>query len=111
MRSGYKLARTYCGEQVSDSNDDLRKWWTTLWKAKIPSKCKLFIWKAYHECLPTTYCLRKRGIDISLMCIVCKSKMETIDHVLCGCKRSKQICDSVFPRVDAKIQVANNFAD
>lgn len=51
------------------------------------------------------------GIDISLICRLCLSKQETIDHALCRCKRSMAICDSMFPRIDKNITVDNNFAD
>lgn len=42
---------------------------------------------------------------------MCLKKQETIDHSLCGCRRSKVICDNIFPHVDKIIMVDNNFAD
>lgn len=45
------------------------------------------------------------------MCSICKSKWETIDHVLCGYKQAKVVCNSMFKRVDAEIPIINNFAD
>lgn len=96
--------------QSSTSSNLLRNWWVALWRTKIPSKIKVFIWKAFHECLPTNFCLWKRGVDISPKCMFC-SKYETLDHALCGCKQAEVICNIVFERVDKGIDIQNNFAD
>lgn len=96
--------------QASPSSNLIRKWWVALWRTKIPSKIKLFIWKAFQECLPTNFCLWKGGVDISPKCKFC-SKYETVDHVLCGCKRAAVICNIVFERVDKGIDIQNNFVD
>lgn len=39
----YKLAMNLVLGQVSSSENLQKQWWDTLWKAKIPSKIKLFI--------------------------------------------------------------------
>lgn len=93
------------------STNDLKGWWNVLWKTQLPSKIKLFIWKAYHDCLPTNYCLWKQKLLTTPCCSMCKSEIETIDHALCGCNRAKLICDSLFTRIDNHISVSNNFAD
>lgn len=111
VKSGYKLARRLSVDQESTSNDAQSLWWKALWKAKVPQKIKIFIWKAFHGCLPTMYSLWRRGVDTSPVCHWCRVKWETVDHALCGCNRSKQICDNMFPRIDLHIPVGNNFAD
>lgn len=111
VRSGYKLTSNLYGAHDSASNNEQRMWWTTLWKIRVPQKVKMFIWRAYHACIPTNFSLWKRKVDLSPMCTICKTKFETVDHALCGCKRSKQICDTMFQRVDLKIPVQDNFAD
>lgn len=51
-------------------------------------------------------------MDVSPTCRMCLSSNESIDHVLCGCKRARLICDNIFNRCDwATIENANNFAD
>lgn len=50
-------------------------------------------------------------MHVSPYCGMCKSKIETVDHAFCGCKRAKTICHQIFPRVDTHIKVENNFAD
>lgn len=34
---------------------------------------------------------------------LCLSKLGTVDHALCGCKRSKRICENIFSLVDGTI--------
>lgn len=111
IKSGYKLALYLYENQDSANTNEHQKWWTTLWKTKVPQKVRMFIWKVYHGCLPTTYCLWKRNVVVSPICIVWRSKLERIDHALWGCKRSKRICDYMFHRVDFKIPILDNFAD
>lgn len=85
VKSGYKLSMTDSVGQGSSSLNSLRKWWVALWETKIPSKIKVFIWKAFHNCLPTNFCLWRKGVDILSNCKFC-TKFETVDHALCGCK-------------------------
>lgn len=63
----------------------------------------------HHACLPTNYCLWKRGLDVSPKCIRCMKKYETIDHALCGCKRSRKIYDHIFPCIDNKLRLQTNW--
>lgn len=38
--------------------------WKSIWDLKVPSKIKLFVWKAVNEHLPTSQNLNKRGLDV-----------------------------------------------
>ncbi|CAL8169219.1 unnamed protein product [Prunus armeniaca] len=56
VKSAYKVARTVLDPQTlasSSTGDGFSKGWTAIWKAKIPSKIKLFWWKACTGILPT----------------------------------------------------------
>lgn len=57
VKSGYKLAMMSIDGLGSTSDNTQNRWWNILWKSQVPSKVKLFIWKAFHECLPTNFCL------------------------------------------------------
>jgi hypothetical protein len=65
--------------------------WDSLWKLNIPSKVKIFLWKALHGVLPGVAILAGRHIKVSPQCPICKSGPEDICHILCGCLRAKEI--------------------
>ncbi|KAL5578525.1 hypothetical protein UlMin_020224 [Ulmus minor] len=60
VRSGYWVASGRSGIAGSSSSN-ATAWWTKFWKLHIPPKIKIFIWKAYHDWIPT---------ELELMCIV-----------------------------------------
>ena len=56
-----------------------------LWKLKIPSKVKIFIWRALHGILPLKCILVNRHIGTSGECPICRSGPEDIRHLLFQC--------------------------
>ncbi|GAB4830858.1 hypothetical protein Ancab_040201 [Ancistrocladus abbreviatus] len=59
-----------------------------VWKAKIPVKVQVFIWRAVNEAIPTRDQLVKRGVLSStsmLLCEQCGQQLEDIDHVFLKC--------------------------
>ncbi|KAL5546838.1 hypothetical protein UlMin_006525 [Ulmus minor] len=48
VRSGYWLA-TKCKSVSSSSVLSLNSWWKRFWRLRIPSKIRVFLWKAYHN--------------------------------------------------------------
>ncbi|KAK3204344.1 hypothetical protein Dsin_018390 [Dipteronia sinensis] len=61
-------------------------WWKSLWKLQIPSKIKLFLWKAYNNMLPTCEIFAQRNIPVVSLCPLCKSKNESALHGLWSCR-------------------------
>ncbi|KAL5861936.1 hypothetical protein ACOSQ4_003232 [Xanthoceras sorbifolium] len=49
---------------------------------QLPSKVKIFLWRACHNALPTSTNLLDRKVPISPLCCCCNKKMETIVHAL-----------------------------
>jgi hypothetical protein len=64
--------------------------WEIMWSLNIPSKVKIFLWKALHGVLPGLAILARRHI-ISPQCPICKSGPEDICHILFKCLRAKEI--------------------
>ncbi|KAK3212785.1 hypothetical protein Dsin_017491 [Dipteronia sinensis] len=91
VKSGYWLGCSMREEACSSERKELVGWWTFLWKAPIPSKVKIFIWKACHDWLPTFHNLSRRGIKVRNCCPLCRSDIETIWHALWGCRLLKDI--------------------
>ncbi|KAL5798070.1 hypothetical protein ACOSQ2_002890 [Xanthoceras sorbifolium] len=89
VKSAYRLAlKDSCYDSPSGSRAP-SPWWKKLWTLQIPSKIKIFYWRACREALPTRGCLFKRGIGDSNLCPFCSRVPESVDHALWGCKASR----------------------
>ncbi|GMN66693.1 hypothetical protein TIFTF001_035757 [Ficus carica] len=62
-----------------------------MWSLPIPSKVRLFVWRAFHEILPTMVSLRHRGIDCDIICPRCKDVMESTSHAIFNCLTSQAV--------------------
>ncbi|KAJ0524875.1 putative reverse transcriptase zinc-binding domain-containing protein [Helianthus annuus] len=52
----------------------------------VPYKCKIFIWRAVLDKIPTRQALLRRNIAIeSDVCILCGEASESVDHLFSGC--------------------------
>ncbi|GMN35753.1 hypothetical protein TIFTF001_005489 [Ficus carica] len=77
-------------ESSSNANTDIT-WWRKMWSLPLPSKVRLFVWRAFHEIIPTMASLGYRGIDWDVVCPRCKDKMESISHAILDCPTSNFI--------------------
>ncbi|KAK0589487.1 hypothetical protein LWI29_014986 [Acer saccharum] len=73
------------------------KWWTRLWKMKIPQKVKIFIWKGCFDWIPTFYNLRRQRVQVWDICPWCNKRNETTVHALWECKVFKQARSDWLP--------------
>ena len=62
-----------------------------LWKLKIPTKIKVFGWRACLDILPTRENLARRRINEDVGCGVCSLDTETGYHALWGCGLAQDI--------------------
>ncbi|KAL5820844.1 hypothetical protein ACOSQ3_022726 [Xanthoceras sorbifolium] len=96
VKSGYRVGCSL-GDDASPSNmKPTKSWWKFLWCLKIPSKIKIFIWKACHHWLPTLLSLTKRGIKVVSSYNECHSRPESIYHAFWGCSYLKPIRRSLL---------------
>ncbi|XP_019158428.1 PREDICTED: uncharacterized protein LOC109155150 [Ipomoea nil] len=65
--------------------------WVTMWKLKIPSKWKIFLWRAICDILPTTNNLIIKSVEVSLACPMCDLAHEDIMHALISCDYSRMV--------------------
>lgn len=68
--------------------------WRWLWRLQIPQRCKIFLWLALNDRLPTnasTAAAPPRVLDFASSCHCCPfcHGMETLLHVLRDCPRAK----------------------
>jgi hypothetical protein len=69
--------------------------WKIVWKLKIPSKVKKFVWRALHGILPLKSILCNRHIGNSGQCPICGLHAEDILHLLFICEPAKNMWESL----------------
>ncbi|PWA97583.1 hypothetical protein CTI12_AA027380 [Artemisia annua] len=68
---------------------------SSLWKATIPAKVKLFIWRAWRNLLPTVYNLQCRHVILNDgLCVHCGDPHEDVLHTLFQCDRVRQVWEA-----------------
>ncbi|KAL5550989.1 hypothetical protein UlMin_001165 [Ulmus minor] len=97
VRSGYWVAIGH-SEVAGSSSSNTTVWWTKFWKLHIPPKIKIFIWKAYHDWIPTGANLANHGVPTSKICLLCNNAHETSSHAVWECKHLKVLGNS-FPKL------------
>ncbi|CAM8959707.1 unnamed protein product [Rhodiola kirilowii] len=58
IKSAYDVAKTLQEHEGTDrteqsDNTRLKSFWKTVWKLPLSRKIKIFMWKGYHDTLPT----------------------------------------------------------
>jgi hypothetical protein len=56
-----------------------------LWSLQVPNAVKVFLWRAYHNLLPTKVNLFTRKVVDNNFCPVCHLAEETVFHAIWGC--------------------------
>lgn len=85
VKSCYKAIKNNAPAANCSSPGSLQSWWSFLWSLKIPNKIKVFIWRCYHDILPSLNNLGRRGINIQSYCRRCGEGIEPIWHALIAC--------------------------
>ncbi|KAL0411938.1 UNVERIFIED_CONTAM: hypothetical protein Slati_3783500 [Sesamum latifolium] len=86
VRSAYHLACALEEKPCTSSRStEEASWWRRLWQAKIPSKVKLFEWRACLDALPTGIRLSSRIPGFVSVCPFCFDDREDLLHLLAHC--------------------------
>ncbi|KAL5767087.1 hypothetical protein ACOSQ2_013870 [Xanthoceras sorbifolium] len=87
VKSGYWLTLNHkiFKHQASCSWVSTVSWWKVLWNLNIPSKLKVFCWKACHNWLPTFQTLNCRHLEVPVGCPCCGAETESTPHALWFC--------------------------
>jgi hypothetical protein len=91
VRSAYHLEWKHCfaprsGNMATLGTSIHNPVWKTLWRLKIPSKIKIFAWRALHGLMPLKSILANRHIGTSGQCPICSQAPEDILHLLFQCQ-------------------------
>ncbi|XP_010513204.1 PREDICTED: uncharacterized protein LOC104789164 [Camelina sativa] len=89
VKSGYRLARDLHKEVVYGPTCTALR--AQAWKLDVPSKVQHFFWQVASGTLPVKERLAHRGVRCDDMCLRCGSEVETINHALFECVRSRLI--------------------
>ena len=84
LKTGYQfLCKEFNRDSaLTSSIEEKKKFWSGIWKLKVPGKVKTFIWKACHEALLTKVNLHKWKILTESKCSLCSKAPETSLHTL-----------------------------
>ncbi|KAM6543446.1 hypothetical protein CsatB_007893 [Cannabis sativa] len=91
VKSGYQLASEEPVSSLPSSSLTSATWWQYFWGLKLPSKIRIFAWRAYHDALPTAATLQHRHISSTPQCPLCQIHLETINHAFFWCNRARQV--------------------
>ncbi|KAL0396908.1 UNVERIFIED_CONTAM: putative mitochondrial protein [Sesamum calycinum] len=91
VRSAYHVALSLAHQPLPSSSNLASPVWKTIWKANVPSKIRVFIWKVAHNALPTGRNLLQKLRFEPLACPLCCSEDEDVEHVFLRCPFARQV--------------------
>ena len=69
--------------------------WKKPWKLSIPSKVKIFTWRALHGNIPCHVILANKHITNLVNFPMCQTKAQDIKHALFTCAHAKDVWASL----------------
>lgn len=91
VKSSYHVTMNTKVEDRGSSSIEDEKWWKHLWRLQIPSKVKIFLWRACTNYLPTAEGLLTRKIIGHNFCSRCDKEPELVTHALLTCQDAKKV--------------------
>ncbi|XP_062028521.1 uncharacterized protein LOC133744429 [Rosa rugosa] len=88
VKTSYWIARASVLENVlvsTSHGNPFQELWGNIWKAQVPEKVKICIWRACSSLLPTRAKLQSKGYTGDRNCLLCTHKYEDTSHVFCQC--------------------------
>ncbi|KAK2645797.1 hypothetical protein Ddye_020992 [Dipteronia dyeriana] len=85
VQSGYKLALAKDLNPSCSGLNSSVSWWKFLWHLRLPSKIKIFLWKACNDWIPTYVNLVAHGMNVDTVCPKCSQKQQKPMHALWRC--------------------------
>ncbi|KAK3182761.1 hypothetical protein Dsin_030047 [Dipteronia sinensis] len=82
VNGGYKLGMVREEGPISSGSNGGDSWWKKIWSIEVPSKVRIFLWRACKDYIPTMVNLAKQGIDVNGVCHICGKDFETTLHAL-----------------------------
>uniref|UniRef100_A0A7N2L4E8 Reverse transcriptase zinc-binding domain-containing protein n=1 Tax=Quercus lobata TaxID=97700 RepID=A0A7N2L4E8_QUELO len=96
VKSGYHVARMLAGDnngrEESSEQKANHQVWNRLWQLRVPSKIKVFGWRACLNILPSKVNLVRRQILKEDRCGLCQRCLESVIHALWECSAAQDVC-------------------
>lgn len=80
---------------LSPKTEEYRRFYQGLWKLDIPAKIKIYMWRLFHNLVPHYENLARRTLCEEAVCPLCKTELETSDHLLWACVILQDIWDAL----------------
>jgi hypothetical protein len=77
------------GRPGSSSSSTEHRLWTTMWKVKVPSKIRVFLWRLAHQSLPTGSVRLHRNMATTAGCPFCAVTHDDWRHSLLECTTAR----------------------
>ena len=85
-----KMTKGHEGPSVSREGETKRLW-SNVWSLGVKKKIQHFLWRAIHDRLPVATNLKKRGVEVDVVCPQCGEEKETVEHLMFNCEKTKRI--------------------
>jgi len=94
VKSAYYVAKKLLDSDIQGetSRGDVRApLWKRIWQLNIPEKIRIFAWRLCMNAIPTMVNLNRRGIQVDVLCPICKMEEEAVEHVILRCELAKAV--------------------
>ncbi|KAK9030509.1 hypothetical protein V6N11_031935 [Hibiscus sabdariffa] len=96
-KSGYRLLideelQPHSGN-TNDQNILYSVFFKALWQIHVPSKCKIFLWRLFHNYVPPFDNLQQRRINVRNICPFCAEAAESNVHFVRECSFTRNLFD------------------
>lgn len=81
------------------------------WSNWVPLKVSAFAWRASLGRIPSNEGLFSRGVPIDLLCPMCASHSESVDHLLVRCCHASRVWENVFQWCKAPKELVISVSD
>lgn len=89
---GYSVLFEQSQISTSASNSSIPEdFWQLLWKLKFPKRIQVFLWKLFHDALPTSANLHLHHLNVTQDCLFCHASAETTFHLFFDCPFARSI--------------------
>ena len=68
----------------------------SIWRVSVPTKVAFFAWEASWGKVLTLEQLQRRGYSLTNRCFLCLSEVETVDHLLLHCVKTRVLWNLLF---------------
>ncbi|KAL4361211.1 hypothetical protein GQ457_04G014700 [Hibiscus cannabinus] len=96
-KSGYRLLIDEELQPLSGNTNDQNilysAFFKALWQLHVPSKCKIFLWRLFHNYVPLFDNLQQRRINVRNICPFCAEAAESNVHFVRECSFTRNLFD------------------